>query len=612
MGGGQDTLGVAERDTLLRLADVDGIEIGHIDPALGNMFAGNTAQGSQTLPIWNSSNITIQGNRFGVGGGENPDPIATENDASHVAVELFDNGGLNPITSNAENIIIRNNELYNGGSGAVLIRVSDTQDIFNINNVVIDNNVITYDVDYIDSLSEQYAEGIRVTGILFDVTIDNNIITNAVVGIFIQNTEDANIDVINNTITSEIDSLGIGIQGASGIVIGGIENGNSIDVTDLGIEILGGDNMRIQGNDITNQNPESANILVNFGGTNILVGGGSEGEENILSGGIAGLAIFYSVLGDDFGYFLDNIAYVDNILENNQTDSIWWILDTDGDQEPDELGPIENGFVLDGMGINRLIYYPIITEVADNGDNTITVSYELEASAGDYRIEFYQDDIVSDSGHGIGNTFGGFEEIEHSGSGVETFTLILPGVLEDYEGFIMSATMTEIIAPGTNDWNFGATSQFGPQFVFVIEEVVEEQPTPTRSSGGSVQQQVTNLQNMGKEEQAQELKDQFEHLFDNKTPTIESLLTQIQQLKTLLIQLTNSNTNISSPQTLSCIPPLRRGDARTDQVQLLQQKLNIIADGIFGPQTEQSVRNFQITKNLTVDGIAGNQTCSAF
>lgn len=56
---------------------------------------------------------------------------------------------------------------------------------------------------------------------------------------------------------------------------------------------------------------------------------------------------------------------------------------------------------------------------------------------------------------------------------------------------------------------------------------------------------------------------------------------------------------------------LRRG-SRGEDVKALQRALGIRpADGIFGPQTERAVRNFQTAAQITVDGIAGGQTQAA-
>ena len=48
-----------------------------------------------------------------------------------------------------------------------------------------------------------------------------------------------------------------------------------------------------------------------------------------------------------------------------------------------------------------------------------------------------------------------------------------------------------------------------------------------------------------------------------------------------------------------------------DEVKLLQKKLNITDDGIFGKQTEEAVKVFQKQHNLEDDGIVGRQTWNA-
>jgi peptidoglycan hydrolase-like protein with peptidoglycan-binding domain len=54
-------------------------------------------------------------------------------------------------------------------------------------------------------------------------------------------------------------------------------------------------------------------------------------------------------------------------------------------------------------------------------------------------------------------------------------------------------------------------------------------------------------------------------------------------------------------------PTLRRG-AMNDFVKTLQQKLNIVIDGTFGPNTEAAVREFQRQHQLIPDGIVGPVT----
>lgn len=55
---------------------------------------------------------------------------------------------------------------------------------------------------------------------------------------------------------------------------------------------------------------------------------------------------------------------------------------------------------------------------------------------------------------------------------------------------------------------------------------------------------------------------------------------------------------------------LKRG-SRGSEVKTLQSKLNLLADGIFGPLTEEAVKEFQKSKGLTVDGVVGARTWAA-
>ena len=50
--------------------------------------------------------------------------------------------------------------------------------------------------------------------------------------------------------------------------------------------------------------------------------------------------------------------------------------------------------------------------------------------------------------------------------------------------------------------------------------------------------------------------------------------------------------------------------SRGNEVKILQEKLNLKADGVFGPLTEEAVKDFQRSNGLEVDGIAGADTLS--
>lgn len=52
---------------------------------------------------------------------------------------------------------------------------------------------------------------------------------------------------------------------------------------------------------------------------------------------------------------------------------------------------------------------------------------------------------------------------------------------------------------------------------------------------------------------------------------------------------------------------LKKG-SRGNEVKILQQALNLYPDGIFGPLTEEAVKEFQTANGLTADGIVGSKT----
>lgn len=62
--------------------------------------------------------------------------------------------------------------------------------------------------------------------------------------------------------------------------------------------------------------------------------------------------------------------------------------------------------------------------------------------------------------------------------------------------------------------------------------------------------------------------------------------------------------------TLNGCPMVRRG-ARGNITKIIQRLLGITADGIFGANTEQAVKNFQAKNGLQVDGIVGRNTWEA-
>jgi flagellum-specific peptidoglycan hydrolase FlgJ len=69
--------------------------------------------------------------------------------------------------------------------------------------------------------------------------------------------------------------------------------------------------------------------------------------------------------------------------------------------------------------------------------------------------------------------------------------------------------------------------------------------------------------------------------------------------------------NILGPKTRSCIGrmPILRFDSKGAAVEFIQEVLKVIpVDGEFGPVTGRAVKNYQLHKNITSDGIVGLNT----
>lgn len=64
---------------------------------------------------------------------------------------------------------------------------------------------------------------------------------------------------------------------------------------------------------------------------------------------------------------------------------------------------------------------------------------------------------------------------------------------------------------------------------------------------------------------------------------------------------------IAGPATLAGCPVLKKG-AQGNITKLLQEKLKVNADGIFGANTQAAVISYQRSKGLTADGIVGQNT----
>lgn len=93
------------------------------------------------------------------------------------------------------------------------------------------------------------------------------------------------------------------------------------------------------------------------------------------------------------------------------------------------------------------------------------------------------------------------------------------------------------------------------------------------------------------------------------TPT-DLLLLEDKKFQDLLAQLQDAQSVVPPKTNLACNPFIRLG-SRGENVKTLQSRMGLLlVDGIFGSQTYKALKEFQISKGIVVDGIAGPETCS--
>jgi hypothetical protein len=180
-----------------------------------------------------------------------------------------------------------------------------------------------------------------------------------------------------------------------------------------------------------------------------------------------------------------SVAVLQNSIYNNQGIGI----DLGGNSTHDvndtndtDIGP--NG-MLNSPG------YTTITETAGNTD----IDFSLDVPAGNYRIEFFSNTTPDSSGIGEGETYLGYTNITHTGSGLEQFTHTLAGTGHNN----LALTATEI-NPSTPS-GFGASSEFGGsgQTVQTVSDLVTSTRllNPLDKSLGNILQYEIKISNLG-------------------------------------------------------------------------------------------------------------------
>ena len=187
------------------------------------------------------------------------------------------------------------------------------------------------------------------------------------------------------------------------------------------------------GNGIDNPATRAGIYLAGPSGT--MVGGpNGGGEANTIAG------------NDGKGVVVQGAAAGNSILRNSIRDNANVGLDLGAD-----LVTANDAGDVDG-GANDLLNHPEITGVVEV-TGTVTVDFDLDVPAGDYRIEVFTNPTGPDpTGSGEGDVFEATTTITHTGSGPEGFQIVYSGASTD----IVSLTATEESAGPA----FGSTSEF--------------------------------------------------------------------------------------------------------------------------------------------------------
>ncbi len=436
---------------------IDGVTIGGGVSGEGNIF-GPTADeiGGSGIIIQSAdiTNVTIQGNSFGVG--SDGTTIFSDNSTAGKAIALdgVTNAIIGGTTAGEGNII--------AGTGAWGLRIDDSD------SVDIYGNFLGFLADGVTpAISGGFSESAMVVSASINVTIGGPA-TGA--GNIFGNSGDNAVQV---TVFFQTENLVV-----QGNYFGVGSDGITQNIADGAINIFSGFN------------------------TNLLIGGTAAGEGNTIAYGgyniFSGSDVSTSVIGNTiFGAAATGIAVVTTtlfddpappatvtILQNNIYNNANMGIDLGKDEDSNiipeiDTGPNANDASDVDAGPNGYLNYPVLVGAEQvGGDVSIMYSLDVPISVNPYRIEFFTNPSgLALSGYGEGEVYEDYavQTIESLGS--QSFTSTLTGVT-------LTDNITATVTPcGDIDClTFLGTSEFSSN-VFTGYPEVEE--TPIRRSSGS-------------------------------------------------------------------------------------------------------------------------------
>ena len=515
---GLDASGLIDRGNGMHGIDLQsgstGSTVGGTAAADRNVISGN---GSEGIIVLGSDGNTIIGNYIGTDATGNA-PMPNANDGIHVATGAANNvfgqaGAGNVISGNGDdgieiddvssgNLIQANTiglgadgttEVANGRYGVVLYNGANTTLIGGSGagegNIISGNGLhgIT-----LDGNSNAATTGNIIAG---------NLIGTDITGLLEKGNGGAGIYFfggVNNT------TVGGATAGARNVISGNTTDGIYLqDAGTTDTEITGNYiGVDITGNGVLPNGDRG--VQIESGANNTIVGGTAAGEGNVISAngndgivisdgaspgtGTTGTVIQGNLIGigadgstalgngangvrittEDGHRIGGTAAGAGNVIANNTEDGVMLqnatatlnpILGNDiyaNGQLGIDLGNdgVTGNDGGDGdSGANDLLNFPEITSATESG-GTVTVDFDLDVPAGDYRIEFFDNAVADASGNGEGETYVDFHDVVGHTGGSASYSTTIAGSIGD----IIAATATEDLGA-----SYGSTSEFsGP------------------------------------------------------------------------------------------------------------------------------------------------------
>ena len=226
----------------------------------------------------------------------------------------------------------------------------------------------------------------------------------------------------------------IGGAGAAGNIISGNQR-EAIDIRDSALTSTASENITIEGNKIgvmgdgTTAFPNFWGIIVAENTADVLI------LENTIAHTGHGPGVFVQ----------DNaqrISILGNSINDNEDKGISLAGTNTADTGDGDAGP--------NNGLNA----PGYTQIVEDGGNT-EGKFTMDVPAGDYRIEFFSNDVADPDHPGEGQTYIDSVSVTSSGTGLEEFNFLIPGV--GHDNLSLTATEENVASPS----GFGPTSEFG-------------------------------------------------------------------------------------------------------------------------------------------------------